>query len=295
MHTRPLNKLVAPRRGVRVFLLGGEKKSERARERERRGDKGAFRPPPLPPFSVNPARITRVEIPVRAWLFNLDFSTLCFCFRKKRGREKERENWSCFSLRHGGRERDKISLILVNFFIKKNSSLSLYWNRIQFWKQRCSIIEFWIYFNRQNLKNLSIFRFPLAISSRSRYSKKIFYFETTFLSTLPLLSSRKACFQSRNIRLARLIGLTRWAISPETPPSDAVCPPLPLPRPREEGKRNIFARDRCTRRTFIRMAVVVSRHDGGRRRISGSVVPPPPSPQPRSRFTSQEITRPSVL
>lgn len=122
---------------------------------------------------------------------------------------------------------------------------------------------------------MSIFRFPLAISSRSRYSKKIFYFETTFLSTLPLLSSRKACFQSRNIRLARLIGLTRWAISPETPPSDAVCPPLPLPRPREEGKRNIFARDRCTGRTFIRMAVVVSRHDGGRRRISGSVVPPP--------------------
>lgn len=171
----------------------------------------------------------------------------------------------------------------------------MYWNRIQFWKQRCSIIEFWIYFNRQNLKNLSIFRFPLAISSRSRYSKKIFYFETTFLSTLPLLSSRKACFQSRNIRLARLIGLTRWAISPETPPSDAVCLPLPLPRPREEGKRNIFARDRCTGRTFIRMAVVVSRHDGGRRRISGSVVPPPPSPQPRSRFTSQEITRPSVL
>lgn len=154
----------------------------------------------------------------------------------------------------------------------------MYWNRIQFWKQRCSIIEFWIYFNRQNLKNLSIFRFPLAISSRSRYSKKIFYFETTFLSTLPLLSSRKACFQSRNIRLARLIGLTRWAISPETPPSDAVCLPLPLPRPREEGKRNIFARDRCTGRTFIRMAVVVSRHDGGRRRISGSAVSPPPLP-----------------
>lgn len=74
---------------------------------------------------------------------------------------------------------------------------------------------------------MSIFRFSLAISSRSRYSKKIFYFETTFLSTLPLLSSRKACFQSRNIRLARLIGLTRWAISPETPPSDAVCPPPP--------------------------------------------------------------------
>lgn len=122
----------------------------------------------------------------------------------------------------------------------------MYWNRIQFWKQHCSIIEFWIYFNRQNLKNLFIFRFSLAISSRSRYSKKIFYFETTFLSTLPLLSSRKACFQSRNIRLARLIGLTRWAISPETPPSDAVCPPLPLPvherRGNEIYSRGIVAR-----------------------------------------------------
>lgn len=75
-----------------VYSCWVAKKRASERERERRGDKGAFRPPPLPPFSVNPARITRVEIPVRAWLFNLDFSTLCFCFRKKRGREKEREN-----------------------------------------------------------------------------------------------------------------------------------------------------------------------------------------------------------
>lgn len=130
MHTRPLNKLVAPRRGVRVSLLGGEKKRERERECVV-AIKARLDLLPSPPPPVNPARITRVEIPVRrAWalqprLFN---SLLLFQKKKKKKREREKRR-RCSSLRHKRRERETervkplniryVSFIPVNFVVKK--------------------------------------------------------------------------------------------------------------------------------------------------------------------------------